>query len=336
MTAPAVVQQKLQNQVGSWHKRSTTTWCYVFLLPALVLTAMFSFYPMVMSWVYSTMNWSGFTDDMTFIGIDNYTRLVQDQYFWASFGRSAIFVLIGTPVRVVAALLLALVLNQQIMRMSTAFRTMFFLPVMASAAIIGVVMTFVLSPNNGPVNSLLVGTGLIDTPIEFLSNPDIALWSALVVHGWKNFGLTLIYWLAALQIIPNEYFEAARIDGAGAVKILRYITIPILLPFAMIIIVLTAKENLHAFAIIQAMTQGGPYFATEVVEIYIYRTAFAPGSGALPQLGYASAAGVFFGVATLLLAAFQIWAIRGVSESRKQLARGSGDEDQADAGKADQ
>lgn len=319
MSTPVLVQQRLKRQVGGWHQRSTTTWCYAFLLPALVLTAMFSFYPMVMSWVYSTMDWSGFSDDMTFIGLDNYRRLVQDEFFWASFGRSAIFVFLGTPVRVVLALLLALVLNQQVMRMSSAFRTMFFLPVMASAAIIGVVMTFVLSPSNGPVNSLLTGTGLFGVPVEFLSDPDTVLWTTLIVHGWKNFGLTLIYWLAALQIIPDEYFEAARLDGAGPLKILRHITIPILMPFAMIIIVLTAKENLHAFAIIQAMTQGGPYFRSEVVEIYIYRTAFAPTGGALPQLGYASAAGVFFGLATLLLAAFQIWAIRRVADSRRQL-----------------
>ncbi|WP_147264072.1 carbohydrate ABC transporter permease [Desertihabitans brevis] len=308
-TTPAL-QRRVQTRVGGWYERSTTRWCYLFLLPALVLTAMFSFYPMVMSWVYSTMDWSGFSDDMSFVGLANYAELVRDRFFWDSFGRSAVFVLVGTPVRVGLALLLAIVLNRQVLRLSVAFRTMFFLPVMASASIIGVVMTFVLSPSNGPVNAVLAGSGVVDAPVGFLSDPDLALWTALVVHGWKNFGTTMIYWLAALQTVPEEYYEAARLDGAGAWALMRHITLPILVPFAVIIIVLTAKENLHAFAIVQAMTQGGPYFRSEVIEIYIFRTAFAPDGGALPRLGYASAAGCFFGTATLLLALAQFWAVR--------------------------
>lgn len=310
-----------QRRVGGWYQRVTTRWCYVFLIPALVLTGMFTFYPMIMSWVFSTFSWSGFTEQMSFVGIDNYARLVRDPAFWSSFGRSMIFVLVGTPLRVGLALLVAIVLNRQVMRLSAAFRTMFFLPVMASASIIGVVMTFVLSPNNGPANTLLVGSGLAGAPIEFLSDPEIALWSVLGVHTWKNFGTTMIYWLAALQTVPDEYYEAARIDGAGSWQLLRQITMPILIPFALIIIVLTAKENLHAFAIIQAMTQGGPYFSTQVIEIYIYKTAFAPDGGAVPQLGYASAAGCFFGTATLLLALVQVFVARRVAETRRELGR---------------
>jgi multiple sugar transport system permease protein len=317
----ATVESAVQRRVGGWYSRITTRWCYVFLIPALILTGMFTFYPMIMSWVYSTFSWSGFTEEMTFVGLANYAQLVQDPAFWASFGRSMIFVLVGTPVRVGLALLVAIILNRQVLRLSSAFRTLFFLPVMASASIIGVVMSFVLSPNNGPANTLLVGSGVADTPIEFLSDPEIALWSVLGVHVWKNFGTTMIYWLAALQTVPAEYYEAARIDGAGSWQLLRHITMPILIPFALIIIVLTAKENLHAFAIIQAMTQGGPYFSTQVIEIYIYKTAFAPDGGAVPQLGYASAAGCFFGTATLLLALVQLWVARRVSETRRELGQ---------------
>ena len=195
----------------------------MFLVPALILTALFTFYPMIMSWVFSTMRWSGFTEDMTFIGLDNYIELVNDPMFWRAFGRSAIFMLVGTPIRVILALLVAIVLNQKVMRLSPLFRTMFFLPVTAAAAVIGVVMTFVLSPNNGPLNSVLVGSGLTQQPVEFLSDPGMSLWTVLLVHVWKNFGITMIYWLAALQTIPQDYIEAARIDGAGAWGILRHI-----------------------------------------------------------------------------------------------------------------
>lgn len=316
----------LQRKVGGWYQRSTARWCYLFLLPALVLTGMFTFYPMIMSWVYSTFDWSGFTNNMSFVGLANYRELLTDPRFWSALGRSMIFVLVGTPARVGLALVLAMILNRQVMKLSTAFRTLFFLPVMASASIIGVVMTFMLSPNNGPVNTLLTTTGVVSQPIGFLSDPKLAIWSALAVHTWKNLGITMIYWLAALQTVPVEYYEAARIDGAGWRQLVRHITMPILIPFAMIIIVLTAKENLQAFAIIQAMTQGGPYFSTEVMEIFIYRTAFASDESAgVPRLGYASAAGCFFGVVTLLIALTQVWVARRVAETRRDLRQGRGD-----------
>ena len=291
----------------------------------MILTALFSFYPMVMSWVYSTVDWSGYTTDKTFVGLGNYIELVQDPLFWNAFARSGIFVLVGTPVRVFLALLVALVLNQQVMKLSAVFRTMFFMPVMASAAVIGVVMNFVLSPNNGPVNAILMNLHLVGQPIEFTSNPDLALWTVLSVHIWKNFGTTMIYWLAALQTVPDEYIEAAQIDGAGVWSILRYIRLPILLPFALIIIVLTAQENIHAFGIVQAMTQGGPYFKSQVLEVFIYQTAFQPQSGGVPRLGFASAAGCFFGTATLIFALIQLWVVRKVGEMRSEVQAAGGD-----------
>jgi ABC-type sugar transport system permease subunit len=303
-----------------WYTVVTRRWCYLFMVPALLLAGMFTFYPMVMSWWFSTTDWSGITGDRDFIGLDNYRELVGDQLFWDAFGRSAIFVLVGTPLRVVLALLVALVLNDQLLKLAPVFRTMFFLPVITTAAVVGIVMTFVLGSYQGPVNQALLTLRLVDTPLEFLSDPDTALWAVLGVHLWKNFGITMIYWLAALQTVPTVYYEAARVDGAGRWGLLRHITVPILLPFAAIIIVLTANENLHAFAVIQAMTRGGPYFSTQVLEVYIYQTAFASDiAGALPRLGYASAAGCFFGTAAMVFALVQTWVARRIAAARAQL-----------------
>lgn len=319
-------QQRVQQKVRGWYDRVNARWCYLFLLPALVLTALFSFYPMIMSWVYSTMNWTGYTTHKDFIGLGNYIELVQDRFFWNAFARSGVFVLIGTPVRVFLALLVAILLNQQVLKLSAVFRTMFFMPVMASAAVIGVVMNFVLSPNNGPVNALLMKAHLVGEPIEFTSDPHLALWTVLAVHTWKNFGTTMIYWLAALQTVPEEYLEAAQLDGAGSWALLRHIRLPILLPFALIIIVLTAQENIHAFGIVQALTGGGPYFRSQVLEVYIYQTAFEPPSGGVPRLGYASAAGCFFGTATLIFALIQLWVARKVADMRSTIQVGRGDQ----------
>lgn len=304
-------------------RRSELFWIYLFILPGMSLTALFVFYPMFASWYFSLTEWNGFTDAKSFVGLANYRELMSDPLFWGSFGRSMVFVFIGVPLRVVLALILAIVLNNVIRgRLSTFFRTVFFLPVMAAASVIGVVLTFVLSPSNGPVSFFMTQSGLADTPIEFLSDPKLALWSALALHTWKNFGMTLIYWLAALQTVPPEYYEAAEMDGAGAIQRLLRITLPILIPFAVIIIVLTANENLHAFALIQALTGGGPYYSSEVVEVYIFRTAFAPDSaGGVPRLGYASAAGCFFGLATLAIALLQGWALKLVADQRAKLTK---------------
>lgn len=306
------------NAKPHWYGRATIGWCYAFLAPGLALTFMFVFYPMGASWWFSTLDWSGFTSGQTFVGLENYRELIADPLFWGAFGRSMLFVLVGVPLRVAAALIVAILLNNVVRgHTSTVFRTVFFMPVMASASIMGVVLTFVLSPNGGPVNTLITGVGLSKVPIEFLSNPSLAFWVVLLAHTWKNFGMTLIYWLAALQTVPEELYEAAEIDGAGSIRKLLYVTIPILIPFAIVIIVLTANENLHAFALVQAMTGGGPYYTTQVIEVYIYQTAFAPSAaGGIPRLGYASAAGCFFGIATLLIALAQAWAVKVVGGRR--------------------
>ncbi|TDE14921.1 carbohydrate ABC transporter permease [Jiangella asiatica] len=304
-----------------WSRFATPAWCYAFMLPALVLAALFTFYPMVMSWVYSTVDWNGFSSDIEFVGLANYRELMSDGLFWDAFGRSLIFVLVGTPLRVIGALLVAIVLNQQALKLSPAFRTMFFMPVVTTAAIVGIVMTFIFGPYGGPLNEVLVSLDVVDAPVDFLGDSDTAIWAVLLTHTWKNFGITMIYWLAALQTVPQSYYEAAKVDGAGAFALLRHITLPVLLPFAVVIIVLTANENLHAFALVQAMTAGGPFFSTQVIEVYIYQTAFAADAtgGGVPRLGYASAAGCFFGTAALVLALIQGIAVRQTSRMRKQL-----------------
>jgi multiple sugar transport system permease protein len=147
----------------------------------------------------------------------------------------------------------------------------------------------------------------------------------LGIHVWKNIGITMIYWLAALQTVPTQLYEAAKVDGAAGRQMIRHITIPLLLPFAILIVILTAKGALHTFAIVQATTGGGPYFSTEVIETYIYQTAFAANdTGGVPRLGYASAAGCFFGIATLLIALVQAWAVRKVNTIRGQLKTEAG------------
>lgn len=295
-------------------------WCYVFMVPSAVLTLMFTLYPTVMSWYFSFLDWSGFSDSAAFVGLGNYREVAGDPLFWDSFGRSLLFVLVAVPIRLVLSLLVAIALNNQAMKLSPLFRTMFFLPVVTTAAIVGVVMSLMYSPFNGPINEALMGVGLVDRPIDFLGDPDSSLWSVMAVEVWKHFGITMIYWLAALQTVPKAYYEAAAIDGAGRWQLIRHITFPILLPFAAIITLLTVNSVMHTFGIVQTMTAGGPFFSSQTVEVFIYQTAFAPEGGGVPRLGYASAAGCLFGLSIMLIALLQIWAGRKVAQTRAHLS----------------
>src|SRR5262249_26336251 len=129
------------------------------------------------------------------------------------------------------------------------------------------------------------------------------------------FGVSMVYWLAALQSVPHELLDAARVDGAGRWPLLRYIVLPHLKPFAVVIVLITAVGALRVFDLVQTMTGGGPFFASEVMEVYVYRNAFSV-QGGPPRLGFASAAGVFFGVAVMLIALSQARLLRWARRER--------------------
>jgi multiple sugar transport system permease protein len=289
-------------QAGS---RKQLLWIWLFLLPTVVLYGLYTLYPILASYWYSLVEWNGFQADQRFVGIANYRAVVADPAFWSSVKITLVFMLLVAPARILLSLLLAMVLNSPRLPLRGLFRTVYFLPVVTTTAIVGVVMQFVFDPASGPVTSMLKLVG-VDQGIDFLGDSGTALVTAAAVYVWKFFGITMIYWMAALQTVPNDVYEAARIDGAGAAKIFRHITLPLLMPFLLIITVLTVEDTFHAFDLMQTMTGGGPFFSTEVIEIYIYRWAF---NASIPQLGFASAAAVLFGVIVMLVGVVQAWAL---------------------------
>lgn len=292
-------------------------WCYIFMIPSLVLTAAFTLYPTVMSWYFSFLDWSGFGSDREWTGLENYREIIRDDLFWNAYVRSILFTIVGAPIKIGLALIVALILNDASLKFASFYRTLFFLPVVTSSAIIGIVMTFIFSPLDGPVNMVLLQLGLLDIPIDFVGDPDTALWTIVAVYIWKWFGVTMIYWLAALQVVPQDLYEAARLDGAGRWHMHRTITLPLIIPFALVIVLITVVSALNIFGLVQTMTGGGPFFATEVMELYIYRNAF--GAGEIPRLGYASAGAVFFGITVLALSLLQGLGLKKANTARAQM-----------------
>lgn len=309
---PTVVTPGRNQQPKRRGGTRTTLWIWLFLIPTVVLYGVYTVYPIFASYWFSFVEWNGFEESKTWVGLRNYREVLADPLFWNSFKITALFTVAAVPLKVLTSLFVALLLNSPKLPLRNLFRTAFFLPVVTTTAIVGVVMQFVFDPADGPINQLLLKLGLIDEGINFLGDSSTALWTVVGVYSWKWFGVTLIYWLAALQTIPDEVYEAAQIDGAGPVSMLRNITMPLLKPFTIIITLLTLEATLKVFDLMLTMTNGGPFYSTEVVEIYIYRWAFA---ATVPQLGLASAAAVLFGLFVCVLGLFQLLGIRAARKA---------------------
>ncbi|MCV0426586.1 MAG: sugar ABC transporter permease [Roseibium sp.] len=278
---------------------------YFMMLPGLLLAGLFVFYPILAAIFYAMHEWSGFTAKKVFNGFDNFLILFQDPIFWNAFGRSIVFLIGTVPLQMTISLALAMILNMQLLKLSTVFRTMIFLPVVTPVAVIGIIWTFLLSPFNGPVNSLLLDIGLVSQPIDFLGSTNSVMPSVIGVYVWKWLGITMIYWLAALQTVPDDVYDAARLDNCKGYRLAFYVILPIIKPFLLAILLISSVAALNVFPLIMSMTNGGPFFSSEVMEIFIYRTAFATDDGSIPQLGYAAAAGVLFGAVLLGLTALK-------------------------------
>lgn len=279
-------------------------WSYVFLVPLVLLFGGFTVWPMIASWWYAFFDWDGVGAPTKWIGLGNFAEVLGNEMFWQAFWHSFLFSVVAICVEMPLALLIAILLNNPRLRGRNLYRLSLFLPVVATTAVIGIVFAVLFDPAGGFVNDILMTLGLVEWPINFLGSTSTALPTLMGIDLWKGFGITLIYWLAALQTVPRNIYEAARIDGATGGQTLRYVTLPMLTPIATVILLLVFQRSLNTFDLVQATTQGGPVYATDVVPTYIYRYAFDPFIQA-PRYGFACAAGVVFGLLTLVVTLVQ-------------------------------
>jgi ABC-type sugar transport system permease subunit len=294
--------ERKHNKKGKYSRRekSKFLWIYLFILPQLILFIVFTMYPIVMSYVYSFYDYDGYGPLEKFVGFRNFTLLISDTLFWNAMKNSFLFMLGMVAIQVPLALLLAIVLNATWLKGSVFYRTIFFLPVVTTTAVVGLIMRFIFGAYKGVVNEFLMWLHIIDKPVDWIGSVDTALLIVLVVGIWKTLGMKMIYWLAGLQSLPKEIFESATVDGANAFKTMRYITLPMLLPIGSVILLLSAVNALHVFDLVKAMTEGGPAYSTDMVDVFVYRNAFAPESGQA-RVGFAAAAGVFYGVVVMFV-----------------------------------
>lgn len=287
-------------------RRSKTPygWIYLFLAPTLILFTMYTLYPIGATVWYSLTSMRSFTSkNVQFIGLANYKALFHDRQFLNSLIVTGKFMVLVVPARFLLSLALALLLNWKRCKWKTFFRTAFFLPVLTTSAIIGVVFIMLLDPTMGPINAIMQKLGMTEwATVSLLGTSSTALATAGVIWVWKWLGNSLIYWIASLQSIPEELYEAAKIDGANSWQTFKSIVTPLLLPFAAVILVLTISDAIRVFNLMLTLTNGGPFYATETVEVFIYRHAFQSTS---PRMAYASAAATIFGLFFMVIVVAQ-------------------------------
>jgi multiple sugar transport system permease protein len=267
---------------------------YGFVAPALFVILVFFFLPLTGALLL------GFTDFdiyalgnlayLRFIGIDNYTRLVRDPLFWKALRNTIVFVVIAGPLTVLPALGLALLLHARLTRFRGFFRTALFLPVVTTLVAVAVVWRYLYHPQYGPMAAVLSVFGV--APIDWLGDPRWALPAIILMAVWKNFGYSMVVFLAGLHAIPGHLYEAARIDGANAWQQFRHVTLPLLAPTTLFVAVLTLVGYLQLFAEPYVMTQGGPSQSTLSVVLLMYEEGFR-----WWNMGYAAAvAFLLFGI----------------------------------------
>ncbi|MCS7464130.1 sugar ABC transporter permease [Paenibacillus doosanensis] len=289
----------------SSRQRVIQRWCWLFIAPNLLFYAMFQGWPIVINWYYALHDWSGISSDIQYVGLQNFKDIIHDLYFWKAYANSFKFMLGSVPLLLVLALLIALVLNNPKLRGAAVYRTLYFIPVVTTASIVGIIMVYIWS-SDGAVNFMLTSLGILDAPVNWLGDANWAMFTVIMIYVWKNLGMNMIYWLAGLQTVPRELYEAARVDGATHFRTFVHITLPQIMPIGLVILLLNIAGSLKVFDLIKTMTEGGPFYATDVVSTYIYRYAFSSEMG-LPRMGYASAAGIFFAFTIVLIAVIQAW-----------------------------
>ena len=274
-----------------------------FLLPALILYSVFVLYPYARAFYISLTSWRGTSANMPFVGMDNYRKLLDETRFLDALTRNGQLLIILPLFTIGLALLFASLFTQggkgQGVFGASFYRITFFFPQVISAVIVGILFTYVYSPNNGLLNGLLRAVGLDSLTRAWLGNAHTILWAIAAVAVWSSVGFYMVIFIASMQSIPTTFYEAAVLDGAGRWRQFKDITLPLMWETIRTSLIYIAISALDMFTLVQVMTGGGSSGASrkaEVASVYMYSEAFTKS-----RWGNASAVGVILLILTLIL-----------------------------------
>lgn len=244
--------------------------------PALVVIAVFFAVPVVAGLLLSLTDFDLYAladiSTLRFVGLDNYTRLLQTPLFWQALGNTFYFVAVGVPVSIGLSLAAALLLNARVAKWQPFFRTALFAPVVTTVVAVAVIWRYLLHTRYGLINQGLASIGI--DPIDWLGDPHWSMPAIILFAAWKNFGYNMIILLAALQAVPRELYESARVDGAGPLRQFVDLTLPMLTPALVMVGIMTISGYFQLFAEPYVMTQGGPLRSTVSVLYFMYEEGF--------------------------------------------------------------
>lgn len=271
---------------------------YVFLAPSAILLLIFNVLPLLSSFYISMLDMKISFDGAKFTGLENYREALGDRYFINSLKVTLRYTLTDVPIQMVIGLVLSALLTKNTL-LNRILRSIYFLPIVCSATVVGVMWNLILHSNIGLITYWLGKLGF--GKVAFLTNPNTALYVVIFISVWRTFGISTIILVSAMQNVPSDYYEASEIDGAGKIRQFFSITLPCIKPSFWFLLMTRVIGSLQVFDLVYTLTMGGPNHTTETLVTYVYNKAFDAGS----RMGYATAMSEFLFLIIMILTVVQ-------------------------------
>ncbi len=288
--------------------RSRHIWAFLFLLVPVTFYLIVVIYPLLSSFYFSFTDWNGFSQDYSFVGLDNYKRMQTDRLFRNAIENTVIWTVAAIVLPTVGGLVLALALHERGI-ISRLFKSLFYLPICLSLVVVGQVWIWIYQPDFGLINVVLRSVGLHSWTRAWLADPDTALRAVIAAWTWQQTGLAMVIFLAGLTAVPRELTEASQIDGANYLQSVRHVVIPLLRPASIVVIALAVINSLKSFDILYMMTRGGPFHSSDNLAMMVYNESFQK-----YRMGYGSTVAVVLFMITLFVIAIYFRQQRGLEQ----------------------
>ncbi len=284
------------------NRRGSKKTAFIYLAPAMIVILVFLYLPIILNFMNSLYEWGAVSKDVTWIGIENYKELLQDETIRIAIKNNLIFMVMSIVCQIGVSLVIAAVLENKFMRRwQSIFRTIYFIPSLLMITVTGITFKMLYSPTIGLINPLLELFGIDTSNIDILGNPESAIFGVAGASQWQFIGYTVVLFIVAMQNISDDIYEAAEIDGASGIQRFFRITVPLMKDTILINMIIVVTGAFRVYDEVYVMTNGGPGRSTQTLATYLYQVGFEN-----DRMGYASAIAFFVFIITFILGLFQM------------------------------